>query len=378
MNKRFYLDKEIPLLVMAGLNVFSFSVQPAEVALTPLLDAPDNRIYYENLLDSIKKARTSVSIMMATADYYPEYPEGLQNRLYDALVNAKNRGVRVRIILDKSNWSERVTRTNQKTAMYLRNKGLRVKFDDPKVTTHAKTVILDGKVVFLGSSNWNFPTYTETYQTNLKLVSPSVGRFYSRFFNSAWKGEIPDRLKLPEISEDRSIVPLVSTGKTRAYFEAAKKLIKGAEESIDLVLFKITRYSRYGDSKSNLLTKELVKARNRGVEVRIVLDVNTWSKKVNKSNRETALWLLGKGIRKVKFDNPQSTTHSKALIVDRESVLMGSSNWSYYSLSKNVEVDVVINNVPSVARAFESYFEEVWRKAEIPSRRELSGVQLGQ
>ncbi|MCF7890773.1 hypothetical protein K9M78_06090 [Candidatus Bipolaricaulota bacterium] len=370
---RFFPEKFF-ILIALGLVVFSPVAKPAEVTVTPLLDTPNNQTYYDKLLDSVRGAESSIRIMMASANYYPEYPDGLQNRLYDALVDAKNRGVRVRIVLDKSDWSEEITKTNRKTAQYLRDRGLRVKFDDPEVTTHTKTVIVDEKVVFLGSSNWNFPTYTETYQANLKIVSGEIGRFYARFFDAVWLGETPERLRLPEISGEKSIIPLISTSESRAYYETAKQLIKDAKKSIDLVLFKITRYSRYGQSKSNLLTKELVKARNRGVQVRIVLDVNTWSDEINQSNRETALWFLGKGVNEVKFDSLEATTHSKVLIVDEESVLVGSSNWSYYSLAENLEVDVVIKKLTPVAKAFVTYFEEVWKRAEIPSRIELSGT----
>lgn len=370
---RFFL-KKLSVLIALGLVVSSLVAKPAEVMVTPLLDTPNNRTYYDELLDSVEEAESSISVLMATANYYPEYPDGLQNRLYDALVDAKDRGVKIRIVLDKSDWSEEITKTNRETARYLRDRGLRVKFDDPGITTHAKTVIVDEEEVLLGSSNWNFPTYTETYQANLKLVSGEVGRFYGRFFDAVWRGETPEHLRLPEISEGKAIVPLVSTKKSRAYFEAARQLIKDAEKSIELVLFKITRYSSFGESKSNLLTEELVKARNRGVEVRIVLDVNTWSEEINQSNRETALWLLGKGVKEVKFDSPEVTTHSKVLIVDGESVLVGSSNWSYYSLAENLETDVVIKKFPSVAEPFETYFEEVWKSAEIPTREELSGA----
>ncbi|MBS3735602.1 MAG: phospholipase D-like domain-containing protein [Candidatus Bipolaricaulota bacterium] len=366
--------KKLSVLIALGLAVFSLVAKPAEVTVTPLLDTPNNRTYYDELLSTVRDAESSIRVMMATANYYPEYPDGLQNRLYDALVDAKGRGVNVKIILDKSDWSGEITKTNRETAQYLRDRGLRVKFDDPEVTTHSKTVIVDEEVVLLGSSNWNFPTYTETYQANLKLVSGEVGRFYGRFFDAAWRGKPPERLKLPEISGGKSIVPLISTKKSRAYFETARQLIRDAGKSIDLVLFKITRYSSFGESKSNLLTEELVKARNRGVEVRIVLDVNTWSEEINQTNRETALWLLGKGVKDVKFDNPEVTTHSKILIVDGESVLVGSSNWSYYSLAENLEMDVAIKKLPSVAKPFETYFEEIWKRAEIPSRKELSGA----
>ncbi|MBS3787290.1 hypothetical protein KGY79_03730 [Candidatus Bipolaricaulota bacterium] len=374
MNEKFrYLLYKLSILIALWLVVFSLIAEPAEVTVTPLLDTPNNQTYYDELLDSLREARSSISVLMATANYYPEYPDGLQSRLYDALVDAKERGVKVRIVLDKSDWSEEITKTNRETARYLRNRGLKVKFDDPEITTHAKTVILDEKVVFLGSSNWNFPTYTETYQANLKLVSAKVGRFYERFFDSVWQGEPPKRLRIPETTEEKSIVPLIGTGETRSYYETARQLIKNAETSIDLVLFKITRYSNFGESKPNLLTEELVKAWNRGVDVRIVLDVNNWSDSINESNRETALWLLGKGISEVKFDSPKVTTHSKVLVVDGESVLVGSTNWSYYSLDENLETDVVVKKLPSVAKPFKAYFEKIWKRAEIPTRKELSG-----
>ena len=367
------LSGKLLITVFVCLISFSFIALPGEISITPLLDTPSNQIYYDELLRSVKEAETSIKVMMATADYYPDYPEGLQDQIYDSLVKAKKRGVEVRIILDKSNWSEEVTRTNEQTAIYLRNRGLKVKFDDPKVTTHAKTVIIDEKVVFLGSSNWNFPTYAETYQTNVKLVSGKIGGFYGRFFDKVWQGELPNRFDIPDISEEKSVTPLISAGEQRAYYRAAKGLIKRANESIDLILFKITRYDQFGQSMSNKLTEELVRARNRGVEIRVVLDVNTWSGEINKSNRETALWLLGKGLRQVKFDSPQATTHSKVLIVDEKSMLLGSSNWSYYSLAKNVEIDLLMKNIPSAVRPFEVYFEEVWERADIPSREELSG-----
>jgi phosphatidylserine/phosphatidylglycerophosphate/cardiolipin synthase-like enzyme len=375
MNRKSSHSRYGLAVLLALVLILAFYVTcTAEVTVTPLLDTPNNRIYYDKLLNSFRNAESSISVMVATADYYPEYPDGLQSRLYDSLIRADKRGVEVRVILDESDWSEEVTKTNRKTAEYLRDRGLEVRFDDPKVTTHAKTVIVDEEVVFLGSSNWNYPTYAETYQTNVKLVSKKVGRFYGRFFDAVWRGEVPRRVNVPELTSGKTIVPLVSTEKSRAYYRAAKKLIRGAEKSVDLVVFKITRYGNFGRSKSNLLTEELVKARERGVEIRVVLDVNTWSEKINQSNRETALWLLGQGVRSVKLDSREITTHSKALIVDGKSVIVGSSNWSYYSLAKNVEIDLVINDVPSVAEAFEVYFEEIWQRADIPSREELSGT----
>ncbi len=373
IKKREYRAFQIVVLLLVTLFAFTPFAHSEQLSVTPLLDTPNNRTYYNHLLESVKGARETVKVMMATADYYPDHPKGIQNDLYDALVKADSRGVEVRLILDKSSWSKAITRTNTRTAVYLKNRGLNVKFDDEKVTTHAKIIIIDGRKVFLGSSNWNFPTYTETYQANVKLANRKVASFYERFFDSVWKGEKFEAINTPPYPEEKAVIPILSSGDDRTYFRYAKRLISSAEKSIDLVIFKITRYPSFKDSKSNILLKELVKAKNRGVTVRIILDVNDWSEEINQSNRETTLWLLGQGVKKVGFDSRGSTTHSKVLLVDKETVMLGSTNWSYYSLDKNVETDLLIKDSPEVAQAFQVYFEKLWRKAEIPSREELSG-----
>lgn len=322
-------------------------------------------------------AEESIRVMMSTAENYPKHPKGIQSELFDALGSAVDRGVIVRVLLDESDFSSSITETNKTTAEVLRDRGLRVKLDDPEVTTHAKLIVIDERVTIVGSSNWNYPSYTDTYQSNVELASGKVGGFYSRVFDAIWTGESLAKIKLPELFGGKAVVPLISAGDNRSYFSVAKEMIEGAQESINLVLFKITRYPEFRDSKSNKLLKALVQANERGVELRIVLDVNTWSDDVNRSNRETALWLLGQGVEKVSFDSLNSTTHSKVLIVDGDSVLLGSTNWSYYSLSKNLEADILIQDAPEVGRAYRRYFAELWKKADVPSREELSGNLAG-
>lgn len=362
--------------VLVLLIILSFTAAEAlsdEPAVTPLLDTPRNRVYYNHLTEAVRASEESIRVMMSTAENYPKHPEGIQSDLFDALGSAADRGVMVRVLLDESDFSSSITETNKKTAELLRDHGLNVKLDDPRVTTHAKLIVIDERVTIVGSSNWNYPSYTDTYQSNVELVSEEVGGFYGKVFDAVWAGESLGKIKLPELSGGEAIVPLISTGENRSYYRVAKEMIESAQASINLVLFKITRYPEFRSSKSNKLLEALVQARERGVELRIVLDVNTWSDDVNRSNRETALWLLGQGVEKVSFDSLASTTHSKVLIVDGDSVLLGSTNWSYYSLSKNLEADILIHDSSEVGGAYQKYFEDLWRKADVPSREELSG-----
>lgn len=342
-------------------------------SILPLLDKPSNRPYFQNLLSEISEAQRSIEILMATAEHYPDYPQGLQSRIYDELVAASKRGVKVLVILDSSNWSKDITETNKATTRYLRDRGISVRFDDPEITTHAKLIILDKEVVVLGSSNWNYPSYADTFQTNVILKSKQVGEYFSRFFQSLWEDKPFTKIQPPVLSNGPTLVPIISYSNSRTYYSVASRILHSADTSIDLVIFKMVYYGQFKDSKSNLLMQELVDAHSRGVKVRVILDINDWSDSINKTNRESTLWLLGEGLKTVRFDPLEHTTHSKLVIVDGETTLLGSTNWSYYSLTKNTEVDLLVKDSPKVAGAFTHYFSELWDNARVPSRKMLSG-----
>jgi len=66
-----------------------------------------------------------------------------------ALLDAKSRGVAVRVILDKSQKTERYT-----VARLLSNAGIPVWIDDKVAIAHSKIMIIDGETVITGSFNF--------------------------------------------------------------------------------------------------------------------------------------------------------------------------------------------------------------------------------
>jgi phosphatidylserine/phosphatidylglycerophosphate/cardiolipin synthase-like enzyme len=46
--------------------------------------------------------------------------------------------------------------------------------------------------------------------------------------------------------------------------------------------------------------------------------------------------------------------HCKLIIIDGKTVIVGSTNWSYYAIDKNREASVVIRD-ERIARIFEEY-----------------------
>ena len=85
-----------------------------------------------------------------------------------ALVSAKQRGVSVRVILDKSQRSERYS-----GATFLANAGIRTLIDEQPSIAHSKVIIIDGTSVITGS--FNFTRSAQQYNAeNLIVIRDGV------------------------------------------------------------------------------------------------------------------------------------------------------------------------------------------------------------
>jgi phosphatidylserine/phosphatidylglycerophosphate/cardiolipin synthase-like enzyme len=131
-------------------------------------------------------------------------------------------------------------------------------------------------------------------------------------------------------------------------FPTLLKEINSADESVHLIVFEIDN----DDDPTKELIDALVRAKEKGVDVKIVTDGALFNHKENYD------YLVNLGLD-VKSDTNELVTHNKLVIIDSEKVIVGSSNWSYHSLVKNHESNVLITN-SSIANEFEDYFQEVW------------------
>lgn len=148
------------------------------------------------------------------------------------------------------------------------------------------------------------------------------------------------------------------------YFFQVNKIIKEATNHIRIIAFEMGYYPEHPLSPSNILIQNLIAARERGVEVRVILEVSDWNKRVTKKNKHSGEILLNNSI-KVKYDSPSVTTHAKLITVDSSSAILGSNNWTYYSLSQNKELSLLVK-VPSVINELEDYFNRLWDKSFSP------------
>jgi len=149
------------------------------------------------------------------------------------------------------------------------------------------------------------------------------------------------------------------------YSPAVKEALKNAKSSIDMAMYFVNFDPKVKKSPVNDLVEELISAHNRGVKVKVILDQNIdfalwneggeWQKQ--DKNDTLFVYLKKQGIGAY-YDNLYVTTHSKAIIIDKEIVIVGSANWTESSLKKNWEASCFIRS-KDLARKFLEDFSKI-------------------
>lgn len=152
------------------------------------------------------------------------------------------------------------------------------------------------------------------------------------------------------------------------YFEVAKKMIREAKSSILIMMFEMGYYEKHPHTPSNLLIRELIEAKKRGVWVEVLLEIREGKDRTSERNRLTGKILSEAGI-KVIYDTPSKTTHAKFMVVDGEICLIGSTNWTFYALTNNNEVSVLIQS-KGLAKALIEYFNQVKKGGDNSLKKE--------
>jgi len=154
----------------------------------------------------------------------------------------------------------------------------------------------------------------------------------------------------------------VAAADDRAFFPVVHELLTSAENSVDVILYQGRYYFHYPMSASNTLLTDLVDAAERGVRVKVVLERADWNLDNTEENRD--VWhVLTQGDMELYFDPVGTTSHSKLVIVDDRYVVMGSTNWSHYSIDNNNEANVVIDS-EEVGKQLKTYFEGIVAQSE--------------
>ncbi|WP_231855745.1 phospholipase D-like domain-containing protein [Thermococcus peptonophilus] len=134
------------------------------------------RDYYEEAIEAIDGATQEIYVMMFSMLYDPDDWSDEANDLINALIRARRRGVEVHVLLENS------LDTNREAYDYLKSNGIDVSYDSPSKTLHAKIVVIDGRIVFLGSHNWSESALHWNHEVSVKIISKQLAGEVINYF----------------------------------------------------------------------------------------------------------------------------------------------------------------------------------------------------
>lgn len=173
-----YMRKIISIII-----AYILLIQPAS-PYTGDIERIDNRKYFPEVKKLLQEAKESIYVTMYIAVYNPKKPNSPSNQLLDELVRAQKREVAVNVILDQEKISAFRGHYNDPAYFLLKGAGSRVGYDNPYVKAHPKLIIIDQKIVVIGSHNWSNSAIKKNLEATVIIRCPQVARGYIEWFQA--------------------------------------------------------------------------------------------------------------------------------------------------------------------------------------------------
>ena len=122
------------------------------------------------------------------------------------------------------------------------------------------------------------------------------------------------------------------------YLPTVRTEIQAAEKEIIVTMYVFRVYPHSSpESPTFMLLQELLEAHRRGVKVRVILERTCWQ-------NETAREMLAAGGVDVRYAGGGDLLHQKVVVIDDDTCIAGSHNWSDSALKFNHEVSRLVRS----------------------------------
>ena len=210
---------------------------------------------------------------------------------------------------------------------------------------HVKTMVIDQQTAFLGGMNIGREYRYDWHDLMMEVRGPvvdEINREFEQAWNQAgWLGDFSAILSRPprEVNQHLDGYPLrliYTRPGQQEIFSLQKKAIRRASEYIFI------ENAYFTDDR---LLHELIDARHRGVDVRVIIPLETDQGLITRNIASAANQMLAAGIRVYIYPG---FTHAKAAVFDGW-VCVGSANFDRLSLRINREINLA-SSEPAIAR----------------------------
>ncbi|NIA13287.1 MAG: phospholipase [Nitrospiraceae bacterium] len=276
----------------------------------------------------------------ATRSIHAAFFELQLNAAADLLIGQHERGLEVQLVSD-SNYEDRPA------IQACIRAGIPVVFDERSAFMHNKFCVVDGESVWTGSTNI---TKNGMYRNDNNAVLIR-SRHLAENFTSEF-AEMFGQRKFGRRSPRKTRYPRLTVGDVpvECYFAPEDNVrseiideIRDANDTIDFMAFAFT---------SEDIAKAMAARIKDGVRVRGLFEARQAGSKYSRDD-----FLAKRGAR-IQEDHNAYTMHNKVIIVDDETVITGSYNFSQSAETKNDE-NVVIIHSPSIAKRYRKQFESL-------------------
>lgn len=289
------------------------------------------------LAAAIAQARLGVDVAMDTLDLWS---------LRDTLIDARRRGVTVRVVVESDNLDEAEIQD-------LVRAGIPVLGDRREGLMHNKFAVIDRIEVWTGSMNFTLSGAYKADNNLIRLRSAQLAEDYLVEFEEMF---VEDRFG-PGSPADTPYSRLEVEGTpVEVYFSpddgVAGRLVEsilGAKESIHFMAYSFT---------SNEIAEAVLARAAAGVEVAGVFDES----QAGQNQGSEFERLKGAGLE-VRLDGNPGSMHHKVMILDGRVVVTGSYNFSNNAETRNDENLLVIED-PEIAARYEEEFRRVFAMAQ--------------
>lgn len=289
------------------------------------------------LVQAIDSAKLSVDVAIYSLSL---------NSVREALINAHNRGVQVRMVMESDN----LERTDPQI---LKDVGIPILGDRREGLMHDKFVVIDNSEVWMGGMNF---TDSGTYQDNnvmLRIRSVKMAENYTKEFNEMFNDDFFSDSVLAETPNPRVTVDGIPVDTFFSPDDVVQPIlvdiINTANESIYFMAFSFTA-DPIGDAMRERASE--------GVTVAGVMDTEQVE-----SNIGTEFDAFRQAGLNVYQDGNAGQMHHKIIIIDESVVIVGSYNFTNSAETRNDENLVVIYD-EAIAKLFVAEFQRVYEQAK--------------
>jgi phosphatidylserine/phosphatidylglycerophosphate/cardiolipin synthase-like enzyme len=124
-------------------------------------------------------------------------------------------------------------------------------------------------------------------------------------------------------------------------------LIDLAKNKINIVVYDWHWYENNSGNLIQLFNQAIIRAAQRGIKISAVVN-----------NGHALNFLKAHGVN-VKRLNSGKTMHAKLMIIDDETVITGSHNYTLSAFERNFEFSVILTELENIAQ-FNSFFENLF------------------